>query len=43
MPAAVRKDVKKHLDDAGMKLINCYLSELPNKEVKFWRMRASQN
>ena len=32
MPAALRKETKKRLDDAGVKMINCYLSALPNKE-----------
>jgi sugar phosphate isomerase/epimerase len=31
MPAALRKEVKKRLQDRGVKLVSCYLSELTGK------------
>ena len=33
MPAAQRKKVKQRLDDRGMKLLGCYLADLPNNEA----------
>jgi len=33
MPVALRKKVKQHLDDQGVKLLGCYLADLPNNEA----------
>ncbi|MGQ9574152.1 MAG: sugar phosphate isomerase/epimerase family protein [Thermoguttaceae bacterium] len=30
MPSAVRKEVKRHLAETGMKLVGCYMAEMPN-------------
>jgi len=33
MPAKLRKNVKRRLDDLGVKLLSCYMAELPNDEA----------
>ena len=33
MPPTVRKQVKKRLDDLGVKLLSCYMGSLPNDEA----------
>jgi sugar phosphate isomerase/epimerase len=33
MPAALRKKVKQRLDGLGVKLLSCYLADLPNNEA----------
>jgi sugar phosphate isomerase/epimerase len=32
MPPPLRKEVKRRLDDLGVKLLSCYLADLPNNE-----------
>ena len=33
MQVALRKKVKQHLDDLGVKLLSCYMADLPNNEA----------
>ena len=33
MPPALRKEVKQRLDDLGVKLLSCYLADIPNDEA----------
>ncbi len=33
MPPALRKKVKQRLDDQGVKLLSCYMADLPNNEA----------